>query len=70
MALALQTGLLDVQVVAEAAGHLGGDAALGAQAFQLRALDPEQLGDQLGVAAVARRRPASRWESRWARRDR
>ena len=44
----LQAGLLDIQVVVEAAGDLGGDRAPLTQAAQLLPLDPEQVVDQLG----------------------
>src|SRR5215212_6091461 len=46
--LALQAGLLHVQVVVEAAGHLGRDRAPLPQPAQLLPLDPEQVVDQLG----------------------
>ena len=52
-ALALQAGLLHVQVGEEAAGHFGGDPALLAQAPQLLALGPEQVRDQLGIGPGA-----------------
>src|SRR5215211_3815907 len=52
-ALPLQAGLLDVQVVEQAAGHLGRDPALVAQAAQLLPLGPEQVRHQLGVGPGA-----------------
>jgi hypothetical protein len=47
-ALALQSSLLHVQVVVEAAGHLACDRAPLPQPAQLLPLDPEQVVDQLG----------------------
>ena len=47
-ALALQAGLLHVQVVVEAPGHLGRDRAPLPQPAQLLPLGPEQVVDQLG----------------------
>src|SRR5829696_3717305 len=53
LAFPLQAGLLGVEVVVEAAGHLGGDRAPLPQPAQLLALGPEQVVNQLGEGPAA-----------------